>query len=98
MGTSTNQVMPELKKYIRFLGNQIEIEKIILFGTYAKCYATDQSDVDVAIITSQLGKAPLLEKMKLFEWRYDANIEADIQPVPIGLNEYEGSSSFFIKK
>jgi predicted nucleotidyltransferase len=98
MDTAKDRIMSELKKYIHFLVDHIEIEKIILFGSYAKGYATSESDIDVAIVSPQLGKAPLLEKMRLFEWRYDADIVADIQPVPIGLYEYEASSSFFIQE
>jgi predicted nucleotidyltransferase len=98
MDTPENQLISEIKKYVKFLDSQIHIEKIILFGSYGKGNATTESDIDVAIISPQLGKAPLIEKMKLFEWRYDANILIDIQPVPIGLHEYELSSSFFIQE
>lgn len=95
MVTTKNQIISEIKRYIQFLGGQIKIDKIILFGSYAKGQATDESDIDVAVISSQLGKAPLLEKMKLFEWRSDADVVADIQPVPIGLDDYETSTNFF---
>lgn len=98
MDTPKNQLMSEIKKYTQFLENQIEVEKIILFGSYGKGNATSESDIDVAIVSPQLGKAPLLEKMKLFEWRYDADILVDIQPVPIGLQEYESGSSFFVQE
>lgn len=98
MDTSKDQVTTEIKKYIQFIRTNIEVDKIILFGSYAKGYATSESDIDVAIVSSELGKAPLLEKMNLFEWRYDADVMLDIQPVPIGLQEYESNSNFFIRE
>jgi uncharacterized protein len=98
MDTPKSQITSEIKKYIQFLGTQIEIEKIILFGSYVKGDATSESDIDVAVVSPQLGKAPLLEKMKLYEWRYDADVMLDIQPVPIGLHEYESASNFFIQE
>ena len=52
----------------------------------------------MAIISPQFGYSTLLEKIGLYELKYDADIQADIEPMPIGLNEYEGNDNFFINE
>ncbi|MEN9406130.1 MAG: hypothetical protein RLZ12_414 [Bacillota bacterium] len=48
--------------------------------------------------SAELGQAPLLEKMKLFEWRFDADLLLSIDPLPIGLYDYESGANFFIQE
>ena len=68
---------------------------MILFGFYAKGAASKNSDVDLAVVSSSFGKAPLLEKMKLYELRYDAGIDIDLQPVPFGKEDFLDEDNFF---
>jgi uncharacterized protein len=100
MDTKQDQITSEIKKYVQFVATQLKIEKIILFGSYAKGYATSESDIDIAVVSPQFGKAPILEKMKLFRWRRHAGVDVmlDIRPIPIGLYEYESGSNFFIQE
>ena len=98
MGKTANHLTRDIEKYIQFVSTQIPIEKIILFGSVAKGTATKDSDIDLAIISSEFGKAPLKEKMQLYEWRYDADIQDDLQPFPFGTVEFRNSDDFFIKE
>lgn len=92
----TITLIPDIRKYIMFVKSQIDVEKIILFGSYAKGTQNEESDIDLAVVSSQFGYSPLIEKIKLYEFRYDADIQADIKPLPVGLNEYEGDENFFL--
>jgi predicted nucleotidyltransferase len=96
MDQKTIAIMPDIKQYIHFIQTQVEISRVILFGSYATGKATETSDIDLAIISIHFGKAPLIEKMKLYEWRYDANINADIQPVPLGIEDFSDIHNPFI--
>lgn len=91
-------IMDDLQQYINFISKKIKIKKVILFGSYAKGEVSEGSDIDIAIISPELGKSPLLEKLDLYEWRYDSNITNDIQPVPISEEEYECADNFFINE
>jgi len=96
MDQAAIDIMTDVKKYLEYIGNKITIEKVILFGSYAKGNASKESDIDLAIISPQFGKAPLLEKMELYESKFDADIKSDIQPVPIGSEEFVNEDNFFI--
>lgn len=98
MGKTANHLTRDIEKYIQFVRTQIPIEKIILFGSVAKGTATKDSDIDLAIISSRFGKAPLKEKMQLYEWRYDADIQHDLQPFPFGSEEFRNNDDFFIEE
>lgn len=85
-----------IQKYIDCLEKQFPIEKVILFGSYAHETATEHSDIDLAIISPEFGKKPLLERMKLYELRYDAGIDSLIDPHPFGSDEFAQEENFFV--
>ena len=91
-------LMIDIKKYIEQVKKDVNINKVLLFGSYARNNATENSDVDLAIISEEFDKAPLLEKVKLYQLRHRADIHYDIQPVPVGLDEYNNCTDFFIKE
>lgn len=98
MDKNTLTVMNDLRQYIDFVSKKIKIKKVILFGSYAKGNASENSDVDIAIVSPQLGKSPLLEKLELYEWRFDSNISNDLQPVPISEEAFDREDDFFIRE
>lgn len=93
----TADFLTEIKKYVQFINTKIKIDKIVLFGSYAKSTASGESDIDLAIVSSDFGKSPLTEKMDLYEWRYQAQLATDIQPFPFSLVEYDGDH-FFVEE
>ena len=95
MAQRTITLIPDIRKYIMFVKSQIVVEKIILSGSYARGTQNEESDIELAVVSSQFGYSPLIEKIKLYEFRYDADIQADIEPLPVGLKEYEGDEFFF---
>ena len=66
------------KKVLKEKG--IRISKIILFGSYAKGTATADSDIDLAVISSQFGKNNLKEMILLR--KLAINIDSHIEPLP----------------
>ena len=68
-----------------------------MFGSFAKATATNESDIDLAIVSSDFGKSPLTEKMDLYEWRHYADLKADIQPFPFTPIEFN-SDHFFVEQ
>lgn len=68
--------------------DNITIEKVILFGSYAKGTYKDDSDIDLAIISPDFKEEDCIENMtKLL---YKANkLKADIQTIPFSLHEYK---------
>ena len=59
----------------------MDVQQIILFGSYAKGNATDMSDIDVAVVTGSLVEDWLEASTRLFRLRRD--IDLSIEPVLI---------------
>lgn len=70
-----------INKYVNLLKQEgVEVSKVILFGSYAKGTAKPESDIDIAIISSQFGKNNLKEMM--FLRRIALKIDSHIEPLP----------------
>lgn len=69
-----------IHKYIYLLKQEgIKVSKVILFGSYAKGTARLDSDIDLAIISSQFGQDNLKEMM--FLRKLALKIDSHIQPL-----------------
>ena len=51
MGTIPQEVLNIITDYINKLKQQIPVEKVVLFGSYAKGNYTKDSDIDLAIFS-----------------------------------------------
>lgn len=70
-----------INKYVNLLKQEgVDVSKVILFGSYAKGTAKPESDIDIAIISSQFGKNNLKEMM--FLRRIALKIDSHIEPLP----------------
>lgn len=85
-------VDPEVRDIIlRFAdavtGKGIRVEKIVLYGSYASGKVRADSDLDIAVISTDFGKDRFEEGKMLLKlaWRIDPRIE----PVPISSESYE---------
>lgn len=67
-------------KFIQELKKRgINPEKILLYGSYARGEATEESDVDLVVIADDFEKIPPLERLELLSyaaWPVQASIEA----------------------
>ena len=88
---SLKQIEKIIKEYILLLkADGFDIEKVLLYGSYAKGNPRYDSDIDICIISDSFGKNPTEEGKYLFRklWLIEnANIE------PIGY-----SSDYFYNK
>lgn len=83
-----NNIGKILKKYIRTIENNgINVKKVILFGSYAKGTARDYSDIDVCIVSDNLGRDYFDEMVKLS--KLAISIDARIEPVPFTPSDLE---------
>ncbi len=65
----------------------IRVEKAVVYGSRAEGKARDESDVDLAIVSPDLGRDRFEERSMLLRlaWRIDPRIE----PVPVSSDSYE---------
>ena len=75
------EVIDKLKMYKKLLSKHMEFDEMILFGSYARGNAREDSDVDVAVVVKTLtgdyfSTRPLL-------WRIRREVDDRIEPVLI---------------
>ena len=95
MANIPTNILEIIIKYIQELSKDITIDKVIIFGSYAKnCYNED-SDIDIAIISSDFND--IIEdgaKLIGLTWKIDTRIE----PHPITTEDYEKVANPFVKE
>ena len=82
-------------KYIAVVKENYDVVAIILFGSYAKGTENEDSDIDIAIISSDFND--IIEdgaKLIGLTWKIDTIIE----PHPITTEDYEKVSNPFVKE
>lgn len=79
----------KIRKFTQALERQgMKIDRIILYGTYARESSQPDSNViDVAVVSPDFGKNRLLERMFLL--RVAAEIEPLLVPTPISSESFE---------
>ena len=65
----------------------LPVDKLVIFGSYAKNTERAGSDIDVAVISPNFGKDLVDEMQFLFKQR--RNIDALIEPYPLSPDEFE---------
>ncbi|MEN8264351.1 MAG: nucleotidyltransferase domain-containing protein [Nitrospirota bacterium] len=68
----------------------ITVDRVILYGSYAKGNERPDSDIDVAVVSRDFGKDRTEEGMLLF--RIAGEIDASLEPVPISVKAYENDT------
>lgn len=65
----------------------IRVEKVLLYGSYASNLFHENSDVDIAIISSDFGKDKFEEGKLLLRiaWRIDLRLN----PIPVSMDAFE---------
>ena len=89
------EIMESIQKYIKKISEHYKIEAIILFGSYAKGTENEDSDIDIAIISSDF--SDIIEdgaKLIGLTWKIDTRIE----PHPITKEDFEKISNPFVKE
>jgi len=72
----------KIDRFAQLLEQQgIKISKIILFGSYAKGKANADSDIDVAVVSTQFGEDTVEEMMMMR--KIALKIDSHIEPVPL---------------
>lgn len=88
-------IMESIQKYIEKISQYYKIEAIILFGSYAKGTENEDSDIDIAIISSDFND--IIEdgaKLIGLTWKIDTRIE----PHQITTEDYNNIDNPFVQE
>ena len=83
------KVIQIIKDYAHVLKTQkIKVEKLILFGSYAKGAFKPSSDIDLCVVSPQFGKNRFEERVKLMKLAIGVGENIEPHPYsPSGLKE-----------
>jgi predicted nucleotidyltransferase len=85
------QAIRVIKEFINALKREgINIDRVILFGSYARGNARPDSDIDIAIISKDFGKDRVEEGMTLF--RIAGKIDPRLEPIPFSIKVFENDT------
>lgn len=83
-----SEVMNVIDDFIKLLQEEnIKIEKVILFGSYAKGTQRKDSDIDLAIISPDFKEEDCIKNMTLLLCKANL-LKVDIQTIPFSIEEY----------
>jgi predicted nucleotidyltransferase len=86
-----NEVTKTVKNYLRLLKKEgVGVERGILFGSFAKGSAKDDSDIDLCVVAPEFGKDPVAEtsRLKFYTWDIDPCIEVvSYSPADLAVEE-----------
>ena len=75
----------------RLEAQRIPVQKLIIFGSYAKHRARPDSDIDICIVSPTFGKDSTRE-MQLLS-RQSSAIDTRIEPIPFSPKEYRETAT-----
>lgn len=85
------QAIRVIKEFVKALKREgITIDRVVLYGSYAKGNVRPDSDIDVAVISKDFGKDRVEEGMILF--RIAGKIDPRLEPVPFSKTMYENDA------
>ena len=85
------EAIKTIKKFIKALKQEgIPVDRVILYGSYAKGKTRPDSDIDVAVISKNFGKDRVEEGMTLF--RIAGKIDPRLEPIPISSESYKNDT------
>ncbi len=90
MAENIDQIKSIIKQYIKIIKqHKIEINKIFLFGSYARGTATEDSDIDIAIISNDFEGDRFSDRRKIVPLR--RNIDRRLEPIPFRTEDFTKS-------
>ena len=88
MAVSEDKIENIIEGFIDRLCDEIDVNEVILFGSYAKGTSKGHSDIDLAIISDWFLGKPHIENMQFLS-RIAANYNSLIEALPFTLQEYK---------
>ena len=81
-----------IHSFINAIKNEIRIDGVYLFGSYAKGTAAKYSDIDLAIVSKDFEGVRFFDRKRLF--KYLVKVNTDIQLHPFKLEDFTTDDPF----
>ena len=97
MATISKELLDIINNYVIELSKEINISKVILFGSYAKGTNNEDSDIDLAIFSDAFYEMDRVDGMTFLLMR-TFGLGIDLQPQPFTLADLEDEDNWLAKE
>jgi predicted nucleotidyltransferase len=87
-------VIDTAKRYIQGIPDSIGMKKAYLFGSYAKGYATNDSDIDIAIVVDEMDNFFTLQMLLM---RLRRSVDLRIEPHPFWEGDFNKQNPYAVE-
>lgn len=88
MGTIPKPIWQIIEDYVKRVSKDIPVQKVILFGSYAKGNFKKDSDIDLAIFSNYFQDMNRVDGI-IYLLTEAADYNIDLEPQPFTLDEYD---------
>ena len=75
-----NDLKKKIELYLRNISDKLPVNKVILYGSYANGKPDNNSDIDIAIISSKKSEKSFLDDLS-YLWIEAAKVDTKIEPL-----------------
>lgn len=80
----------KLNHYVKSITSVIDVDLIILFGSYAKGNPHEYSDIDLAVVSKEIDPMkPRWENIKFIEEKANLRLDPDLQIIPFAKESFD---------
>lgn len=97
MVTISKELLDVINDYVSKLSKEIKVDKVILFGSYAKGTNKEDSDIDLAIFSEAFSEMDRVEGMTFLLMR-TFGLGIDLQPQPFTLSDLRDEDNWLAKE
>ena len=97
MATISKELLDIINNYVIELSKEINISKVILFGSYAKGTNNEDSDIDLAIFSDDFADMERIEALTFLLLKA-SDLTVDLQPQPFTLADLEDEDNWLAKE
>ena len=84
----------KLNHYVKSITSVMNVDLIILFGSYAKGNPHEYSDIDLAVVSKELDpNKPRWENIKLIEEKANLSFDPDLQLIPFTTEKFQNDQN-----
>jgi predicted nucleotidyltransferase len=80
------------ERYAELLKEEIDVQRVYLFGSYVKGTNTKDSDIDILVVSDSFGDDVIEDRVKLMKIR--RKVDYRIEPHPLRSSEFDLSNPF----
>ena len=90
------KILNDINMYINLIEqNNIHIQKVVLYGSYAKGTYNELSDIDLAIVSEDFEGIRILDKDKIR--KFNIQINSDISPMTYRPEDFNEDNPFVLE-